>query len=57
MKAGDFFGEIAALTGSRRTADVITTEPIDAACRVAAQALRGLMGNAGNQPTGPLQDD
>ena len=41
MGAGDFFGEIAALTGSARTADVVVTRPTtlhggarrDAACR------------------------
>jgi CRP-like cAMP-binding protein len=44
MKAGDFFGEIAALTGSRRTADVITTEQ-SILLLVTSESLRGLMGN------------
>jgi MFS family permease len=43
-KAGDFFGEIAALTGSRRTADVIITEQ-STLLQVSSQALRGLMSN------------
>jgi hypothetical protein len=44
MKAGDFFGEIAALTGAARTADVVAKEETTL-LQVPAQALRGLMGN------------
>lgn len=42
MTAGDFFGEIAALTGVSRTADVITTEPTTL-IQIPAEALRSLM--------------
>lgn len=42
MSAGDFFGEIAALTGSRRTATVVAEEPTTVV-EVAAPALRALM--------------
>jgi CRP-like cAMP-binding protein len=42
MGPGDFFGEIAALTGSRRTADVITDEE-SSLIVVTAQSLRGMM--------------
>jgi CRP-like cAMP-binding protein/sugar phosphate permease len=42
MAAGDFFGEIAALTGSRRTADVVVTEP-STLMEVPADALRAAM--------------
>jgi CRP-like cAMP-binding protein len=45
MEPGDFFGEIAALTGSRRTADVVTAEETSL-MQVTAQALRGLMTNS-----------
>jgi MFS family permease len=41
---GDFFGEIAALTGSRRTANVIAEEEATL-LEVPAQTLRGLMNN------------
>jgi CRP-like cAMP-binding protein len=44
MSAGDFFGEIAALTGAVRTADVVTSEPT-VLMRVSSQALRNLMSN------------
>jgi MFS family permease len=44
MTAGDFFGEIAALTGATRTADVVAEENTTL-LQVPAQALRGLMGN------------
>jgi len=44
MRPGDFFGEIAALTGSRRTADVITDEE-SRLIVVNAQSLRGMMDN------------
>jgi CRP-like cAMP-binding protein len=43
MEAGDFFGEIAALTGSRRTANVVAEEPTTLV-EVPAPALRELMG-------------
>jgi CRP-like cAMP-binding protein/predicted MFS family arabinose efflux permease len=42
MEAGDFFGEIAALTGSRRTANVVAEEPTTV-IEVPAPALRALM--------------
>jgi DHA3 family macrolide efflux protein-like MFS transporter len=42
MDAGDFFGEIAALTGSPRTADVVATRP-STLMEVPADALRGVM--------------
>jgi MFS family permease len=44
MAAGDFFGEIAALTGAARTADVVAEENTTL-LQVPAQALRSLMGN------------
>jgi CRP-like cAMP-binding protein/sugar phosphate permease len=44
MAPGDFFGEIAALTGSARTADVVA-EDHTSLLQVPAKALRGLMGN------------
>jgi SulP family sulfate permease len=44
MSAGDFFGEIAALTGARRTADVVVEEG-STLLQVPAEVLRGLMGN------------
>jgi DHA3 family macrolide efflux protein-like MFS transporter len=42
MAAGDFFGEIAALTGSRRTATVVAEEPTTVV-EVPAASLRALM--------------
>jgi MFS family permease len=42
MAAGDFFGEIAALTGSRRTATVVAEQPTTV-LEVPAATLRGLM--------------
>jgi CRP-like cAMP-binding protein/sugar phosphate permease len=42
MAAGDFFGEIAALTGSPRTADVVVTQP-SRLLEVPAAALRRVM--------------
>src|SRR5262249_27672240 len=42
MEAGDFFGEIGALTGSRRTANVVAEEPTTVV-EVPAMALRALM--------------
>jgi CRP-like cAMP-binding protein/predicted MFS family arabinose efflux permease len=42
MAAGDFFGEIAALTGSRRTATVVAEQPTTV-MEVPAQSLRSLM--------------
>ena len=44
MTPGDFFGEIAALTGAARTADVVAEEDTTL-LQVPAQALRSLMGN------------
>lgn len=43
MSAGDFFGEIAALTGSQRTANVVAEEPTTM-LQIPADTLRGLMG-------------
>ena len=42
MEAGDFFGEIAALTGSRRTATVVADQPTSIV-EVPATAMRTLM--------------
>jgi len=42
MRAGDFFGEIAALTGSRRTANVVADEPTTL-LEVPAATLRSVM--------------
>jgi len=42
MQPGDFFGEIAALTGSTRTADVVTTQP-STLLEVQADGLRAVM--------------
>ncbi len=42
LKPGDFFGEIAALTGSKRTANVISDEQTTV-LQMPAQTLRGLM--------------
>jgi MFS family permease len=42
MTAGDFFGEIAALTGAARTADVVATEA-SSVLQVPAETLRKLM--------------
>jgi MFS family permease len=44
MTPGDFFGEIAALTGAARTADVVAAENTSL-LQVPGQALRSLMGN------------
>jgi MFS family permease len=44
MTPGDFFGEIAALTGTARTADVVAVENTSL-LQVPAQALSSLMGN------------
>lgn len=44
MKAGDFFGEIAALTGAVRTADVVA-EQDTRLLQVPASEIRNLMGN------------
>jgi MFS family permease len=44
MEAGDFFGEIAALTSSRRTADVIAEEDTQL-IMVPVESLRSLMDN------------
>jgi CRP-like cAMP-binding protein len=43
MTAGDFFGEIAALTGAKRSADVVVEEGGSTLLQVPAEALRGLM--------------
>lgn len=45
LLAGDFFGEIAALTGSARVADVLAEEDMTI-MQVPAGTLRGLMGNS-----------
>jgi MFS family permease len=42
MTTGDFFGEIAALTGSARTADVVATQPTQL-LEVPAEGLRSIM--------------
>ena len=42
MASGDFFGEIAALTGSARTADVVATQPTTV-LEVPAESLRSAM--------------
>jgi CRP-like cAMP-binding protein/sugar phosphate permease len=42
MREGDFFGEIAALTGSRRTANVVADQPTTL-LEVPAESLRGVM--------------
>ena len=44
MTDGDFFGEIAALTGTMRTADVVTVDETTL-MRIPAKVLRGLMSN------------
>jgi len=44
MTPGDYFGEIAALTGAARTADVVAEENTSL-LQVPAQAMRNLMGN------------
>jgi MFS family permease len=44
MNPGDYFGEIAALTGAARTADVVAEENTSL-LQVPAQAMRSLMGN------------
>jgi CRP-like cAMP-binding protein len=45
LLAGDFFGEIAALTGSARTADVVADENVQI-MQVPAATLREMMSNA-----------
>jgi DHA3 family macrolide efflux protein-like MFS transporter len=42
MTAGHFFGEIAALTGSTRTADVVATQPTEL-LEVSSEGLRSIM--------------
>jgi protein lysine acetyltransferase len=42
MTAGHFFGEIAALTGSARTADVVATQPTEL-LEVSSDGLRSIM--------------
>ena len=44
LTAGDYFGEIAALTGSARTADIVAEETTTL-LQVPSQAMRSLMGN------------
>jgi CRP-like cAMP-binding protein len=44
MNAGDFFGEIAALTGRPRTANVVADEPAEL-LEVSADTLKSLMGD------------
>jgi CRP-like cAMP-binding protein len=44
LTSGDFFGEIAALTGTKRTADVVAVDGTTL-MQVPAQTLRGLMSN------------
>ena len=44
MSAGDFFGEIAALTGTVRTADVVASEATTV-MQIPSQTLRNLMSN------------
>jgi CRP-like cAMP-binding protein/predicted MFS family arabinose efflux permease len=44
LVTGDYFGEIAALTGSPRTADVVATQPTTL-LEVPADVLRGFMAN------------
>ena len=56
MAAGDFFGEIAALTGSLRTADVVAD--VDTTLlEVPAEALRAHDGRAGDPARRPVDDD
>jgi len=44
MTSGDFFGEIAALTGAMRTADVVAVDQTTL-MRIPSKSLRGLMSN------------